>query len=69
MLLTLGATNSKLNEYKKETKWQIKNHFLAPLLEWILQPTKFLYHILFNQMHYMNIAKHSCMHLSSTKEN
>jgi len=27
MLPTLGAINSKPNEYKKSTKWQKKNHF------------------------------------------
>ncbi len=28
MLLTLGAKNSRLSEYKKTTKWpKIKNHF------------------------------------------
>jgi len=36
---------------------------LVALSKWILYPT------LFNQMHYMNIAKHRCMHYLSMKEN
>jgi len=35
---------------------------LTALLEWILEPSKNLYLTFFNQMHYMNIFKHKCMH-------
>ncbi len=42
---------------------------LVAFLEWIMSLSKFLYPTLFNQMHYMNIAKHRCMHCLSMKEN
>jgi hypothetical protein len=69
-LSAFGATNSKPNEYKKSTKWEIKGIILlVALSEWILLPSKFLYPTLFNQMHYMNIVKHRCMYYLFMKEN
>jgi hypothetical protein len=56
--------NTPINQMGKN-----KNIFLNALSEWIFQPSKVLYHTLFNQMHYMNIAKHRCMHYLSMKEN
>jgi len=66
ILPTLEATNFKPNEYKKSTKWKKKkNHFPCCPFKMDFLPSKFLYHILFNQMHYINIAKHKCMHYLS----
>jgi hypothetical protein len=39
--------------------------FFVALSKWILSLSKKLYRILFNQMHYMNIEKHRCMHYIS----
>jgi hypothetical protein len=71
MLLTFGATNCKqANEYiKNQPNGKKKIIFLAALSKWILEFSKFLCRILFNQMHYMNIAKHRRMHYLSMKEN
>jgi hypothetical protein len=64
------ATNSKPSEYNKSNKWGKKKIiFFNAFLEWSLQTSRLLYHILFNQMHYMNIAKHRCMNYLSMKEN
>jgi hypothetical protein len=38
---------------------------LIALLEWIMYLLEFLYLKLFDQMHYMNIAKHRFMHYLS----
>jgi hypothetical protein len=43
--------------------------FFNALSEWSLQTSRLLYHILFNQMHYMNITKHRYMNYLSMKEN
>jgi hypothetical protein len=70
MLPTLGASNSKPSKYNKSTKWPKKGIIsLVALSKWIMYLSKFLYRILFNQMHYMNIAKHKCMHYLFMREN
>jgi hypothetical protein len=67
ILPTLGATNFKPSEYKKSTKWKKRNHF--PCCPFRMDFVAFKILILFNQMHYMNIAKHKCMHYLFMKEN
>jgi hypothetical protein len=63
------ATNSKPNEYNKSTKWQNKNHFPCSPFRMDIIVSKFLYCILFHQMHYMKNSKHKCMHNLFMKEN
>jgi hypothetical protein len=47
-------------------KW---NHFPCSLFKMHYVAFKILYHILFNQMHYMNISKQGCMHYLFMSEN
>jgi hypothetical protein len=71
MLLTFGATNCKqVNEYIKKINQMAKKKKSFSLLPFQNGSYSFqiLCHIIFNQMHYMNIAKHRCMDYLSMKK-
>ncbi len=69
ILSTLGAKILSLVNIKNQLHRKEKGiiSFVA-LSEWILQLSKFIFPILFNQMHYMNISKHKCMHYLQMKK-
>ncbi len=66
ILLTFGATNFKRSEYNKSTKWEKKDFEKASFSLMPCQNGFYIfqnsYIILFHQMHYLNIAKHRCIH-------
>jgi len=65
----LGPQILSLVNIKNQTNGKKGIIFLIALLKWILSLSIKLYHLLFIQMHYMNIAKHRCTHYISMKAN
>jgi hypothetical protein len=46
-----------------------ESFFFVALSKWISYLSKNIYYILFDQMHYMNLAKHKCTQYFSMEEN
>ncbi len=65
----LGPQIISLVNAKNQPNGKKRNHFFCCPFRMDYIAFKILIFILINQMHYLNIAKHTCMHHLSIKEN